>query len=229
MRIIRNHSSCVIIEAEKTGEFLFNEYDHTYPIHYFRGAINFIGGNYKREDKSPLDVLLREIKEELSTNQDYINHKEKELKNLKRGWRPPEMIKSFSSEKDISSIRNEIILKILPYKDYLWSFPHIKEKKAFNSICSVYLSKINQNIFELVRKNLNESKNIKNEGFAKIYSLNDIKNKKVICSWATPCILSYYKDTILENPYDVKIKYIGKPRESMQNYTKEFIYKIFYV
>lgn len=226
MRRINSHSSCVIVEAEKTAEFLLSRYDETYPIGYFRGSVNLIGGNYKKEDKSPLGILLREINEELSSNQSYINQREMGLKNLIKGWKPPKKIKLFASEEDISLIRDEIVSCIEPYKDYLWNFPFIEDKIAFNSLSSVFISKINQDVFELARRNLNGGKNIKNEGIARIYSLDDLKEGRIQCAWAAPCILSDYKGVAIPNPYNVKIKDKGKPRSSIQDYMNEFEYKV---
>ncbi len=226
MRKIRHHVGVVIIEAEKTGEFLVSRYDETYPTKCFRGAINLIGGNHEKKDKSPLEILLREINQELSSNQEYINDRKASLKDVIGDWQPPQEIKSFASEGDILLIKNEIISNIVPYRDYLCSFPSFEKRAEFDALQSVFVSKIKQNIFELVRRNLNEDKNIKNEGFATICNLKDIREGRILCAWAVPCILSDYKNVVIPNPYNVKIKHIGKPRNSILDYTNEFEYKI---
>ncbi len=226
MKKIIRHASSVIIEAEKTGELLVSRYDETYPTKCFRGTINLIGGNYEKNDKSPLMILLREINQELSYDQRYIKNREESLKNIIGEWMPAQEIKSFASESDISLIKNEIISKIIPYKDYLCSFPSFEKKDEFCSLVSVFISKIKQDIFELARKNIKEGKSIKNEGFAAIYSIEDLVEGKLLCAWAAPCILSDYKHVKIPNPYNVKIKSIGKPRNSILDYINEFGYRV---
>ncbi len=226
MRKISHHTGSVIIEAEKTGELLVSRYDETYPTKCFRGTVNLIGGNHEKEDKSPLEILLREINQELSSDQKYINDRETSLRNVIGEWRPAQEIKSFASERDISIIKNEIISNIMPYKDYLCSFPSFERRDEFGSLASVFVSKIRQEIFELARKNLNAGKGIKNEGFATICSFEELEQGKILCAWASPCILSAYKDIKIPNPHGIKALYIGKPRNSMRDYTREFEYKI---
>lgn len=225
MTKILSHSSCVIIEAEKSDEFLLGMYDETYPTEYFRGAINLIGGNYKKEDKSPLGILLREIKEEFSSNQKYVNQKEKGLRNVTGKWRPPLEIRSFANEEDIFLIKNEIISNIRPYKDYLWCSPFLMDKDRLDSLSSVFVSKVKQDIFELARRNLNGEKSIKNEGSAIICGIKDIVEGKFLCAWAAPCILSDYKNVNIPNPYNARVKPIGGPRNSILDYSNEFEYK----
>ena len=223
MKII-SHSSCVIIESSETGELLANLYDSSYPIEFFRSRLNLIGGNYKKEDKSPQEILLREINEELSLNQKYINNKEKSLKIIKGEWKPPRRIKSFASDRDISLIKKEIISKIIPYKDYLWSFPSFNDKNLFDSLSSVFISKIKQDVFELVRKNIDKGKSIKNEGLAVICNIKDLIKGKYLCAWAAGCILSDYKNIDIPNSYGIRIECIGKPRSSYRDYIGEFEY-----
>ena len=72
MTRVNHHSSAVIIESEIGNEFLFSVYDNTYPTKCFRGAINLIGGNYEKEGSSPFFTLIRELRQELSSDQRYI-------------------------------------------------------------------------------------------------------------------------------------------------------------
>jgi len=226
MEKISHHASGVIVEAEKTGELLFSRYDDTYPTKCFRGAVNLIGGNYEKYDKSPLMILIREINQELSSDQRYINDREESLENTMGEWMPPREIRSFADEKYISIIRNEIISNIQPHKDYLCSFPSFEKREGFCSLVSVFISKIKQDVFELARKNINDGKSIKNEGLAAICSLEELKKGGTLCAWAAPCVLSDYKNSMIPNPYNVKINGIGKPRDSMHDYTREFEYSI---
>ena len=224
MKKIRHHVGVVIIEAEKTGELLVSKYDETYPTKCFRGAINLIGGNHEKGDRSPLEILLREINQELSSNQEYT--KRREIFHVIGEWRPAQEIRLFASERDIFLIRGEIIYNIKPYKDYLCSFPSFEGRDEFDSLHSVFVSKIRQGIFELARKNINEGKGIKNEGFATICSFEELEQGKPLCAWAVPCILSNYKNIKIPNPYNAKAEHIGKPRYSMLDYTDEFEYQI---
>lgn len=224
MKKISYHTGSVIIEAEKTGELLVSRYDETYPTKCFRGSVNLIGGNHEKEDKSPLEILLREINQELSSDQRYINDKEASLKSIIGEWMPPQEIKSFASEEDIYSIKNEIISNIVPYKDYFCNFPSFEKIDKWGSLASVFISKIKQDIFELARKNINDGKSIKNEGLAVICSLEDLEEGRTLCAWAAPCFLSDYRAVAIPNPYNVKIKSIGKPRNSILDYIDEFEY-----
>lgn len=226
MKKISHHASGVIIESEKTRELLVSRYDETYPTKCFRGSVNLIGGNHEKEDKSPLEILLREINQELSSDQKYVNDKEASLKDTVGEWIAPQEVKLFASEKDIYSIKNEIISNIVPYKDYICSFPSFEKRDEFGSLVSVFISKIKQDIFELARRNVNEGKSIKNEGIAVICSLEDLKEGRILCAWAAPCVLSDYKKVAIPNPHNVKIKLIGKPRNSMFDYISEFEYRV---
>lgn len=223
---VNHHSSVVIIESEKTSEFLFSVYDNTYPMTCFRGAINLIGGNYEAGDKSPLDILCREIKQELSTNQNYTDNKETNLSKVMGMREKPQKIKLFADKRVIARIREEVISSAIPYKDYLLNFPSFEGRKQFDALTSVFISVIRQNIFELARKNLAEGKSIKNEGLAVICSIEDIIKGRFFGAWATPCILADYKNVILPNPFGAEAKPIGKPKSSMLGYINEFKHKI---
>ncbi len=226
MEKISCHSSGVIIEAEKTGELLLGRYDETYPTKFFRGAVNLIGGNYEKSDKSPLEILLREIKQEFSSNQEYVNHREENLRDFIGDWRAAKKIELFASEEDIFLIKREIISNISPYKDFLWAFPSIEGRDKFDSLTSVFISKIAQDVFELARENLKESRSIKNEGSAVICTFKELKQGRLLCAWATPFILSDYKNVEIPNNYNVKAKSIGKPRNSILEYAREFDYRL---
>ena len=83
----------IIQNSVNENEFLFNQYDKTYKKKIYYGRVNLLGGNYETMDKSPLNLFLREIREEFSwpiESKNFIN---------------------FATKKDINKIREEIIQK----------------------------------------------------------------------------------------------------------------------
>ncbi len=220
---VSHHSSVVIIESENGNEFLVSIYDDTYTPKCFRGAINFLGGNHKSGDKSPFSILIRELKEELSINQDYIAQ-ESNLEDLLFREKPQE-INSFAPENDIEIIKSEIIANIIPYKDYLLNFPSFEGRKPFSALTSAFISRTKQDIFELAKNNIRIGKSIKNEGLANICNIEEIIAGRYLCAWATGCALADYKNTNIPNPYNILAISIGQPKNSMKEYLSEFKYK----
>jgi hypothetical protein len=205
MRNVNHLASMILVQSQKTNDFLFGGYNSTYPKKCFRNTVNFIGGVCEDlVDDSPLDTLIRELREEFSIN-----------KNV-------DLI--YASEKDISIIRESIITNILPFKDYLVSFPSVEGGQPFSSIHCVFHALIPEDIFEIARTNINENKKIKNEGIERVCSLKDLEIGKVKMAWASGLITGDYCRTDIPNYKGLDIEIIGTPRKSFEYYKGDFIY-----
>lgn len=199
----------IIQNSANKDEFLFNQYDKTYKKKIYFGRVNLLGGNYEKTDKSPLDIFLREIREEFSWP---IG-----LKNFR----------NFAAKKDINKIREEIIKKTVPYNDFFLKIPPIRDLDGKiwhtgNVIISVFLSQLSQETFNVAKKNLYSNRNLVNEGMAKIITLNELISGKFVGAAITPQVMTYFTKRKIPDPEKLKMTCLGKPRASFSNYFKQF-------
>lgn len=204
--IINFHPSLVIIESEKTNELLMGVYDQTYPLMVFRGSVNLMGGNPNPNDKGPLEVLLRELNEELASN-----HGEKD---------------KFASKEDIKAIRLSITQKIVPFKDFFFKIKKIPGgRETHTTIGSVFYSNINQNAFEIARENLSRNKKIVSEGGLSIQTLDGLAKKgKFYAAHLTAPILNEYYGVKIPFPEEVHTRVLVEPKETFEDYLQDFSY-----
>ncbi len=143
--ILKYHPSLLIIQKEQTNELLMNVYNDTYPLVVYRNSANLIGGNPPPKDKNPMEVLLREVDEELNITPGEENY--------------------FASLQDIERIKSSIISNIIPFKDFFFQVDEIiGGRKAYNAIGSAFYSNINKKIFNIAKKNIDEGKKLTPEG-----------------------------------------------------------------
>lgn len=199
----------IIQNSVNKDEFLFNQYDKTYKKKIYHGRVNLFGGNYEKADKSPLDIFLREIREEFSWP---IGSKN---------------FRNFAAKKDINKIRKEIIRETVPYNDFFCKIPPMKDLNGKiwhtgNVIISVFLSQLSQETFDIAKKNLYSNKNLVNEGMAKIITLDELISGKIVGTAITSQVMTYFTKREIPDPEKLKITCLGKPRASFSNYFKQF-------
>ncbi|MBI2045181.1 hypothetical protein HYT23_03920 [Candidatus Pacearchaeota archaeon] len=200
-RPFNKHIAVGIIISGLNNEFLFGRYDGTYKKEIYRKRINFLGGNYREEDHSPEGLFRREITEEFSL----LTHKEG----------------PFASEEEINSIRNEILKKTTPYKDfYITIRDNVYPKSIL--ISSVFLAKISPDIFELARLNINAGRRIVNEGTACIVNLDEVVSGKFLLVPTAQKIMEEFSQVKIPSLEFTSVDYIGKPRKSFSDYLAEF-------
>lgn len=221
---IHNHASAVLTYNDK--EILSNCYDETYPREIYRGRINLLGGGQGKGDISPEYTLKREINEEFSTELEEDRHYDSNFSDVigeGLGAPHPEL---FASSNDILSVKEDILLDISPYKDFLISIPQYKKIPGFNVIISYYVSSLKKETIDCVKRNLNQGKSLVSEGFLKISKLEDIFSGNILTAWGSGEIIEDFFRQKVPNPDGMKFKELSKPRETMKDYFEEFDYFI---
>lgn len=222
---ISRSASQIIIESENKDEFLFMEYDETYPISIYRKKINLIGGGSELGDTSPKYAIEREIKEEFSSQPDFS--KDITLIQVAGNDYTKQRIESFASENDIALAREAILYSMKPYKDFIVNipaFPHGPLSENYMSLFSIFYSMLSKEIFECIRCNLSSGKSLVNEGFLKIVKKEELILGKAPTAWALSPTMQDFLKTPIPNHDEVLISYIGTPRESFRDY-KEIQFK----
>lgn len=228
MEKIDYHAGNVIIEAEKGNVFLFNKYNFSYPFKIYRGRINFMGGGKDRGDFSPEELVKREISEEFSIKEDK-SYDEALLENLRGEKYSLPKIEKFASEDEINYVKKEILENMVSYQDFFVEFKNFvfNDYQPRKAIFSVFYSKVSDNFFNVVEKNIKEGKNLVNDGFLKIVKLEDILSRKILGAWITGLVLEKHLRTDIPNPEGTKIKPLGNPRKNFKEYLESFKYSKF--
>lgn len=222
---ISHHAGVLIVDCEETGELFFDIYDETYPKKCFRGAVNLTGGNYSAGDSSPRTLLERELKEEFSTINSNVNTEDHSLIETV-GFIGKRVVRELALKAEIDLIRENLIKSFYPLGDYLAKFPAIETSKAFDTLYSVFVTKITGECLEVARKNIELNRCVRNEGLSKICCIDDIASGKIVTAWATGNILGEYWGTRVPNPFKIITERIGMPRRYFKDYLKDFEYRI---
>ena len=200
------HPSSVIALGRETGEVLMGVYTEGYYNKIYIGSANLLGGNPKKEDKSPLEVLTREINEEFADP----------LKSLGVPWAKKELIKEI----------REALHNNEPYADFFFEITKMEGVKhtPCTGICSVFISYIPQEIFEEIRISILNGEKIMSEGAAGIFAIRDlIKGGLYSTANTTPPILSEYFGVKIPKPDEVTaVRMVTPVRDSFEDYMKEF-------
>ena len=220
---IHCHAGNLITISQKGDELLLDIYDSTYPLKAYRGRANLIGGVQKKSDRSPKEILEREINEEFSNKGENYNIMDSIMKEVVGEGPGAPRPERFAPESDIIRIRGELI-NFKPYKDYLVKMPLIEGKENKDFIVSVYSVTISQNIFELAKYNLLHGNSIKNEGLSKIINMHSLIKGETLTARAAGIFIGDYFNVKLPNPEEVKASPIGVPRRYLKNYSNEFYY-----
>lgn len=198
MREFNKHVATGIIISPSADEFLFSMYDQTHPKEKFRGRLNLFGGNYEEGDQSPWGLFSREVTEEFSYRNERL----------------------FASEEDINAIRHEILGRAIPYKDFYVSYDNVDSGSVL--IYGVFLSRINQDVFELAKSNINSGKKIVCEGDARVVGLDDLVSKKFLLIPPAQKVMEEFIGTKISSLEGLNVGCIGKPRDSFTDYLSEF-------
>lgn len=200
-----HHSSVVVVTPEKSaGLFLFGSYDSGYPVIPLRNTANLLGGNHESNDNSPKYILFREITEEFSV----IPGKENE----------------FAEKTEIEEIGRLILKNSLPFQDFYICDPEFKKGKTRTSVVSFYSSQIPLEAFDWVDHAIKSEKRVIIEGKIKIAGLDDLISGRIPLAWSVPPMLSHYLRKVLPNPFGSSAIPLGKIRETLADYLKDFDY-----
>ena len=223
---VNEHPSVVIAYSEDVGKLLLSIYDCTYPHRAYRCAANNIGGNPGSDDgnsiesdQSPIDVLRREIKEEFNPD-----HGGKKIHWGLVDW---------AEKDDIELLRDSLLTNIEPHSDFYFEIGTFPDgpTKLIKGICSVFSTSISEQVILCVERNGRGKhyRHLSTEGLVDTFTLDElVKSPKgnAATAYATAPILNHRFESRIRFPDEVSAKPIGQPRESFEEYLKEFSYEV---
>lgn len=207
------HPSVLIAQVDTTGELLMSGYDGGYPTEVYRGAANLIGGNPSEGDRSPLEVLRRELAEELDP----------------KSAQDPKPNVQWASEADIALIRDSLLNGMVGFADFYVLAAHLKgdQRIPYNAIFSAFFSLVSQEVIECARDNISTGKRIVSEGTLGVYTLDELASRgEHGCAHGTPMILEERFRVKIPRPQGFSAERLRTPiRDSFEEYHAEFDYK----
>jgi len=208
------HPSVVVVHCKELGEFLFNIYDEGYPKAAYRLSANNPGGNPEQNSVSPEGTLITEICEELDPNHGKVRFKENAC------W---------ASDEEIRAIRNSILGKVEPYKDFLVRQTEIIPggNSPHTAVYSTFYSVVPGEIIECVQRNIGEKKEMTTEGFLGVFSLEELtahERGEFSTAHATAPILNYMFGSRIPHPKQIVAEPIGRIRRAYKDYLSDFEY-----
>jgi len=169
--LVEAHPSVAIVYSKSNPlNLLMSVYDERY-----RGgkgpyplAANLIGGNpdIRHNDKSPLEVLVREIQEEF--NPDFQKqHPHTNQFNQEVVWAPAE---------DIGFIQRHILGSLTPLQDFYVQAQEFGPGTAsYSAIYSAFVSGISKQAFDMAKSNLADGKTLTTEGLSGVFTLEQLE------------------------------------------------------
>jgi len=183
-------------------------------------AANLIGGNpdIKHNDKSPLEVLVREVEEEFDPNFQK-QHPHTNQFNQEVVWAHPN---------DIGFIQRHILGNLAPLQDfYVQAQEFGLGTASYSAIYSAFLSGISKHAFDIARSNLANGKTLTTEGLSGIFSLVQLEQdprEEFATAHATAPIINYFLNSGIPYPEQIQATPIGEPRNTFQEYLRDFEY-----
>jgi hypothetical protein len=221
---IHNHASVIL--AYNRDNIVSNIYDNTYPKEIWRGRINLLGGGQSPGDVSPRYLLEREMNEEFRINRGETKKYDKNFSDLVGKGKGAPKIDLFASRAEIKYIKDFLLNNSGPWGDFLIKLPPYKDKPSFNVMFSSYICPLSDYAMNCFKKNIKNGKSLVSEGFLKITNLNDITSGKVLTAWATGIVLEDFFKVNVPNPENLGHQKLSLPKDSMQDYFKEYDYFI---
>lgn len=229
-KLVAFHPSVTIahcIEGNQRGKLLLAVYDAGYRMKAYIGSANPIGGNPSnvKGDKSTQDTIHREVSEEY--NPDFQGPEHNALVfGQKVDWASP---------RDIELVRNSLLARIQPWKDFYVRFSQQIKKDdklgdcAGDWLYSVFYSQISSDAVECAQENISRNKTLSNEGFVGIFTLDDLVKSELgefaVAHAAAPMINLFYFDCNIPYPQDVHVEPLSEPiRKSFRDYLEDFKY-----
>ena len=192
-------------------------YDGTYPQVSYRFSANNIGGNPSPQDKSPRNVLLREMGEEYDHN-----HGEKTKFGETVLWAPRE---------DIKFIQDELTTNATAYMDFLMKakqFSNDPTTKTYTGIYSAFESEISEIAMEVAESNIRRLRRLSPEGLTGVFTLEELTNdpvkRNLSTAHATAPILNSFFNANIPYPPELTAEPIGEVRDSFRDYLCDFDY-----
>lgn len=223
---IQHHAASALVSSKDS--FLFGGYDQTYPLPVFRGTVCVLGGN-ARNDSSPVGTLTRELTEEfqphLSTETETIGDiiDSSQVKFHSPTYRDQ---RRFADRSLISELRETILAKMEPKQDFLVSIrgKEMMKSKDLHYINSLYSVEIPHELFTRVVETLDTGHEVRNEGFTRAVSLEELVTGKVRGAWGNGGLLSFVLKQKIPEFNFITVKPLDKPLASYKDYKKTYRY-----
>lgn len=220
---IDRHASVVLVHYK--NRLVTNQYDDTYPLEAYRKCINLIGGTPNKDDKSPLETLLRELAEEFRIETEQVKEFDPALVKTLGSGPPAPQVTRFASESDIEQVKESIIRTLVPYRDVILGVPAYPPRPTYKILFHVYAATISEEVVTTVRRNLDQHKSLVSEGFLRLTDLHEVQNGTIGTAWATGPVLGSFFKAKMPNPDGITAEEIGLPRESYNAYESDFLIK----
>ena len=209
-KIVDFHPSVLIAYSEKKNKLLTSVYDGGYPHEPFRFSANLMGGNPNKKDASPLEVLCRELAEEINLNGSINEDGSKD--------------KEYAGIKDLELIRKALLTDIKPYADFYFHGFHFRKGPSteYDAIFSTYFVNLPEDVIECVERNLKDRKKIVSEGLVGTFTLDILEKRgEYGTAHATAPILNKRFSTHIPYPEGVRAEMLPLPRNSFKEYLSD--------
>ena len=220
-KLVEVHPSLTIVQ-DSQKRFLMSVYDSgyrkgkgPYPL-----TANVIGGNpdINEDDKSPEEVLIREVKEEFDS--DYqIKNPQTNVFGQRVSWAP---------QKEIAYIRDAILDSIQPFQDfYVRAESFCEGTSTYQGLYSYFKSLVPEKVIDLAISNIRRHKSLVTEGLVGVFTLGELESdsrKELTTAHMTAPALNQLFDADIPYPPQLKAEPIGIPRNSFQDYLSDFEY-----
>jgi hypothetical protein len=234
-RQVNMHSGVAIIQKRKSQDYMFQQYDATYPRVPFRNQVHIIGGNYQPSDaakgivgdSSPWALLEREIMEEFSPNkEDPSKGIESHLVSVVGQGPGASTVGEFIPTADMFALRDQVLQTARPFADYIYHVPVMDGKAGFSGVVSVYASTVDPDLFEAVRKYISQGKAVRCEGLTKLATADEVLSGRVPAAWWTRDVIGEFCATPSRNIHGIDVHRIGTPMDNWEIYKQMFEYKV---
>jgi|SRR3989344_4047803 len=234
MKYLRHHAASVLIlpSGRERDDVLLAIYDNGYPVKAFRNHYNFIGGNTQK-DASPLDTLKRELQEEFNSTSTDSTETAGSIFGLKS---PQAYVRNDSylagrryvDLELMQELRNAVIKNIVTYNDFLVGLKkeYMDTEKDLKEITSVFLSEIDNELFNRIGLELKDGKQITNEGFARIVTSEELKSGNPRGAWGYSTMIGNILGIKVPEYDFIDVTSLNqKPKQSYKEYKSEFEYE----
>lgn len=225
---INNHAAAVLVFPSDTEtSTLLTVYGAAYPAEVFANHYNALGGNAVQEI-SPRVTVLREIAEELGLKITVPDDDLTALLHLQITT-PTQNTKQamLMAEEYRHELYAQICRTLHGYKDFVAEVDgqQIKRKNNLRCIDSFFIARVQPSLFRKIDEELRRGNELVNEGFARIFTSQEITSSAVRGAWVTPAALEQCLQTKIPQYDWIRVHPIGVPRNSYKDYKTEFTYE----
>ena len=128
----------------------------------------------------------------------------------------------------MDELKEEILKTVKGYKDYLVEIDkdHVKTDKDLVFILSIYLARINRELFDEIKLEIESGKQIINEGGSAVATPEELASGKVRGSWGYSTIVGDMIGIKVPEYGFIRVTSLGSaPRNFFAEYKSDFLYE----